>query len=831
MKLLSLAAVLLPLTASAQNDAIGNLERAEKFGGAARAMIRGADVRMHWSPGDSHLAWRVDTGRETYGFFLLDLKTGKKIPAFDHAVVAKALGESAGKPVDATCLPVENVEYVDGSTLRFSALGKAWKFSGGKVSADATPPKEGASLWIAPEEAPKGSMRDGEPTSIIVENATGGEIEAFWIADDGERRSYGKVAAGETFSHGTYGGNLWLMTNAKGEPLAAIEAPDVATVAKLTGRVAPVVKEKAQRRRGRAGGGGGSDTSPDGKWRAFVRANNLFIQPVGGGEEIQLSKDGADDKRYGAPIWSPDSQKLVAMFTPQVEERQIHIVEASPADQLQPKLRTLNYAKPGDAISQPKPHLFHVDKPGQVPLDEALFANPWEINDLAWAADSSEFSFVYNQRGHQVMRMVGINAATGAARAIHEDTTTTFIDYSQKSFMRRLGDGSEVLWASERDGYNHLYLIDAVKGTIKNQITKGPWNVREVLDINEKDRTLLLRVIGLPGQDPYHMHFARVNFDGTGFTRLTDSDGSHQIEFSPTREFFVATWSRVDQPPVMEVRRSGDGKLVAEIGRADDAELRQTGWSRPERFVAKGRDGATDIYGVIIRPINFDPAKSYPVVEDIYAGPHDFFVPKKFSPWMGMNNIAELGFVVVKIDGMGTNWRSKAFHDVAWKNLADSGFPDRIAWMKAAATTRPFMDLTRVGILGGSAGGQSTLAGLLHHADFYKVGVADCGCHDNRMDKIWWNEAWMGWPIDESYERNSNVTHAAKLQGKLMLVVGELDNNVDPATTAQVVYALQKANKDFDFLPVMNTGHGACETPYGKRRRASFLTRHLLGQE
>jgi dipeptidyl-peptidase-4 len=829
MKLLSLAAVLLPLTASAQNDAIANLERAEKFGGAARTLIVGGDVRMHWTPGDSHLIWRIDTGRESYEFFQLDLKTGKKIPAFDHQALAVALGEAAGKPVEATRLPVENVEYADAATLRFSALGKAWKFSAGKVSPDATPPKEGANLWIAPEDTPKGSMRDGEPTSIIVENATGGEIEAFWIADDGERRSYGKVAAGGTFSHGTYGGNLWLMVNAKGEPLAAIEAPDVATVARLTGRVVPVVKEKAQRRRGHAGGGGGAGASPDGKWRAFVRDHNLFVQPVSGGDEIQLSLDGSDARRYGAPVWSPDSQKIVAMLTPQVDERQIHIVEASPADQLQPKLRSFTYVKPGDAISQSKPRLFHVAKPGQVALDEALFDNPWEISDLAWAADSAEFSFVYNQRGHQVMRIVGINAASGAARTIHEDTNKTFVDYSQKYFMRRLGEGSEVLWASERDGYNHIYLVDAAKGTIKNQVTKGAWNVREVLDVNEKDRTLLLRVIGLPGQDAYHMHFARVNFDGTGFTRLTESDGTHQIEFSPTREYFVATWSRVDQPAVVEVRRSADGKLVAEIARADDAELRKTGWSRPERFVAKGRDGATDIYGVIIRPLNFDPTTSYPVVEDIYAGPHDFFVPKKFSPWMGMNNLAELGFIVVKIDGMGTNWRSKAFHDVAWKNLSDSGFPDRIAWLKAAAQTRPFMDLSKVGILGGSAGGQSTLAGLLHHGDFYKVGVADCGCHDNRMDKIWWNEAWMGWPVDESYARNSNVTHAAKLQGKLMLVVGELDNNVDPASTAQVVHALQKANKEFDFLPIMNAGHGACETPYGKRRRATFLTRHLLG--
>jgi dipeptidyl aminopeptidase/acylaminoacyl peptidase len=351
--------------------------------------------------------------------------------------------------------------------------------------------------------------------------------------------------------------------------------------------------------------------------------------------------------------------------------------------------------------------------------------------------------------------------------------------------------------------------------------------VREVVEVDELKRQLLLKLVGAPGQDPYHVHFARVNFDGSGFIRLTQSDGNHGIEFSPNGQWFIDTWSRVDQPPVVELRRATDGSLVAELERADDSALLETGWSRPERFAAKGRDGKTDIHGIIIRPTRFDPSKNYPVVEDIYAGPQDHFVPKNYATWSGMNEMAELGFIVVKIDGMGTNWRDKAFHDVCWKNLADSGFPDRIPWIKEAAATRPWMDLTRVGIYGGSAGGQNTLAALLHHGDFYKAGVADCGCHDNRMDKIWWNEAWMGWPVDDSYARNSNVVHAHKLRGNLMLIVGELDNNVDPASTAQVVAALQKAGKIFDFVPIINAGHGAAETAYGKLRRAEFFVRHL----
>jgi dipeptidyl aminopeptidase/acylaminoacyl peptidase len=383
---------------------------------------------------------------------------------------------------------------------------------------------------------------------------------------------------------------------------------------------------------------------------------------------------------------------------------------------------------------------------------------------------------------------------------------------------------------SERSGWNHLYSINALTGVIA-PITKGQWNVRSVENLDEATHTLWLRVMGKTGQDPYQFHLARVNLDGTGFAVLTEGDGTHTWEWSPDRRFFIDTWSRVDQAPVIELRRSEDGKLVCPLERAEVSALLAAGWHPPERFVAKGRDGQTDIWGIIIKPMNFDPAKKYPVIENIYAGPQDFFVPKAWGRYVGEQSIAELGFIVVQIDGMGTNWRSKAFHDVCWKNLKDGGFPDRIAWMRAAAVARPWIDLSRVGIFGGSAGGQNALAGLLFHGDFYKAGIADCGCHDNRMDKIWWNEAWMGWPIGPEYEDSSNVTHAQNLTGKLMLVVGEMDKNVDPSSTMQVVNALIKADKDFDLLVVPNSGHGALGSAYGRRRRDDFFVRNLLGVE
>jgi dipeptidyl aminopeptidase/acylaminoacyl peptidase len=275
------------------------------------------------------------------------------------------------------------------------------------------------------------------------------------------------------------------------------------------------------------------------------------------------------------------------------------------------------------------------------------------------------------------------------------------------------------------------------------------------------------------------------------------------------------------------LRNARAGKKIIELERGTLEPLERAGWRKPERFTSKARDGTTDIWGVIFKPANFDPQKRYAVLEEIYAGPQGAFVPKVFRAMHRPHQFTELGFVVVKIDGMGTNWRSKAFHDVCSKNLADSGFPDRIAWMRAAAKKHPYMDLDRVGIFGGSAGGQSALRALLSHGDFYKAAAADCGCHDNRIDKVWWNELWMGWPIGEHYAQQSNVDNAHRLQGELMLIVGELDENVDPASTLQVVDALIAADKDFDLLWMTGRGHGAGGSPYGRRRTWEFFLKHL----
>jgi len=563
----------------------------------------------------------------------------------------------------------------------------------------------------------------------------------------------------------------------------------------------------------------------------------VWIADTANGAEMQFSTDGRAGDAYSQQFaWSPDSRKLLAVRVEAGQERKVTLVESSPKDQLQPKVSTHDYFKPGDQLPHPRPQLFDLATRRVIPISDALFPNPFTESGsfpVRWERDSQRFTFSYNQRGHQVFRVLAVDSATGAVMPVVNEECRTFFCYSGKQFQHWAVDTRELVWMSERDGWNHLWLYDTATGRVKNQITRGAWVVRGVDKVDEQKRQIWFRAGGIRAeQDPYHVHHCRVNFDGTGLVVLTAGDGSHSIEWSPDRKFFVDTWSRADLPPVNELRHA-DGSLACELEQADWQALRATGWRAPQRFVAKGRDGATDIHGVIYRPTNFDPARKYPVIEYIYAGPHSAFVPKSFAAMPGgwVREMAELGFIVVQSDGMGTSHRSKAFHDLCWKNLGDSGFPDRIAWLKAAAAKHSELDLTRVGIYGGSAGGQSSTRAMLAHGDFYKVAVSDCGCHDNRMDKIWWNEQWMGWPIGPHYAEQSNVTQAKNLVGKLMLVVGELDKNVDPASTFQVANALQKADKDFELIVMTGAGHGAAESPYGRRRRADFFVRHLLGVE
>jgi dipeptidyl aminopeptidase/acylaminoacyl peptidase len=571
--------------------------------------------------------------------------------------------------------------------------------------------------------------------------------------------------------------------------------------------------------------------SPDGKWEAFIRNYNVCLRDKAKKDEFILSRDGSEGNyyTYDSVSWAPDSKKFAVKRLRRGFHRVIQYVESSPTDQLQPKYHTMEYAKPGDVLDIERPVLFLVDTKAGIEIDDALFSNPYELSDLVWRKDSQAFTFEYNQRGHQVYRVVEVDGATGAARAVVDEQAKTFFCYSGKKFRYDIADGREVVWMSERDGWNHLYLYDGVTGAVKDQITKGEWVVRSVDKVDEDKRQVYFQASGVvPGRDPYFVDAFRIDLDGTDLVRLTEGEGNHSVAYSEDLTYFVDTWSRVDTAPTSEIRRVADRTVVMTVEKGDIGGLQKAGWKAPEVFVAKARDGKTDIWGVIYRPSSFDPKKKYPVIEYIYAGPQDSFVPKSFRAVSSQQALAELGFIVSQCDGMGTSNRSKAFHDYCYKDLGDAGFPDRILWHKAVAAKYPQYDISRVGIYGNSAGGQNALGGLLSHPEFYKAGVASCGCHDNRMDKMWWNEQWMGWPLGPEYAASSNVDNAGKLQGQLLLIVGEMDTNVDPASTMQVVNALIKANKVFDLLVIPGAGHGMGGA-YGERKMYDFFVRSLLG--
>ncbi|PWC15213.1 S9 family peptidase [Brenneria roseae subsp. americana] len=582
--------------------------------------------------------------------------------------------------------------------------------------------------------------------------------------------------------------------------------------------------------------------SPDGKWDAVIENHNLILIDQQHGERIAITQDGTPEKGY-APAslrWSPDSTKLVLYRTQWAEKRQVHYIESSPADRLQPKHRQISYPKPGDALDIPQPVLVDVASRRVIPVESALFPNPFMLTHPVWRKDGRAFTFEYNQRGHQVYRVIEVDATTGAACQLINETSETFIDYAEltgvatgsgKRYRYDLDDGKTIVWASERSGWQHLYLYDGVTGTVKNPITQGEWVVRAVNWVDEKNRVIYFSASGITkGEDPYYMHGYKIGFDGSGLTLLTPEKANHTLSFSPNGNYYVDTYSRYDLPPITTLYRTADNQKLMQVNSTDIRRLQEAGWRPPVPFTARGREGKTEVWGLIYPPRTIKEGRKYPVVEKIYAGPHGSFVPKDFSFWP--EPLTELGFAVAKIDGMGTNNRSRAFHDVAWRNLKDAGFADRILWHQAVARAYPWYDVSSgIGITGVSAGGQSAMAALLFHPEFYKVAVADSGSHDNRMDKIGWNEQWMGWPVGPWYAASSNVENAGRLQGKLLLMVGELDENVDPSSTMQVADRLIKAGKDFDLFYQPGGGHGVSAGIYGQRKLLDFFVRHLAGRK
>lgn len=616
-------------------------------------------------------------------------------------------------------------------------------------------------------------------------------------------------------------------------------------------------------------GAHGEVLSPDGKLAAFVRNSNLYVKCVSTGEEVQLTTDGEEGYHYAAPmrnplleagvlkpelagyylrpavVWSPDSSKILTYKIGHRGVGECYLVQSCPFDgSKRPRLYRYAYPLPGETnVPMAEPLIINVGAGGEVctqpaqtkvkidPVQQLYYGSPhcW----THWTAgENQRIYFMRRERGYTVKRLYMIDPETGDTRILIEEESPTAIEHYAP---RAVDDGKEIIWQSEEDGWAHLYLYDGLAGKLKNQITSGPWVVREIEHVDELERVIYFTAGGKEeGRDPYLRHLYRVNFDGSGLQLLTPEDAEHEITFTPSGKYFIDRYSRIDLAPVT-VLRTNNGSPVMELEKADLEFLLETGWDFPERFTAKARDGETDIYGMIMRPSNFDPNKKYPVIEANYSGPQTVRTPKAFAASEGSRQfwqdqaIAELGFIVVTVDGLGMAFRSKAFQDYSYKNLGDAGMPDHIAAFRQLADRYQYMDLSRVGIYGGSAGGYAACRAILEHPDFFKVAVVWAGNHDHRTDKASWIERYMGLPVGPHYEEQANPTLAANLKGNLFIMHGEMDENVPPAASLQLVDALIRANKDFDFLILPNGSHSDGFHPYITRKRWDYFVKHLLG--
>ena len=623
----------------------------------------------------------------------------------------------------------------------------------------------------------------------------------------------------------------------------------------------PPCKAAEREEPGRGGGGRGryAETSPDRQRVAFIRDWNLWVRDAASGRETQLTRDGVKDFGYATdnagwvrtdrPIlrWSPDSKKVATFQQDQRGVGEMYLVDTTVGH---PTLQAWKYPLPGDqTITTIQRVVIDVESGTMVRLqlppdqhrstlcDDVACSGDW--GDVQWSPDGATVAFVSTARDHRREQLRVADAATGVIRDVMEEKAETFFESGNGAVnWRYLPASNEVIWFSERDNWGHLYLYDLKTGREKNAITSGNGNVTQLLRVDEKNRQLYFVAVGREqGRDPYFRHLYRINMDGKGLQLLTPEDGDHDVSFSPSGRYFVDTWSKPDLPQTSQLR-DADGRLVLALEKADVTRLTAAGWKPPMPITVKARDGVTDLYGLMYKPTHLDPAKKYPIVNHIYPGPQTGSVGgRTFSPARGdAQALAELGFVVVEIDGMGTPWRSKKFHEAYYGNMGDNTLPDQVAAMKELASRYPWIDLERAGIYGHSGGGYAAADAMFRYPDFFKVGISEAGNHDNRVYEDDWAEKWQGLLEKKAdgttnYDNQANQLIAKNLKGKLLLAHGTMDANVPPNNTLLVVNELIKANKDFDLLMLPNRGHGFGNEGYMVRRRWDYFVKHLLGAE
>jgi len=741
--------------------------------------VKNASLEPNWIKGSDHF-WYLSQQGDGYSFLRVDATTGTRSPAFDHEAVAETLSQLLGSEFRAEGLPFFSFAYGDEQeSIRFTIADKYLEF-----------------------EFSSNSCRE-------IANQT--------------------VRPGETLS-------------------------------------------------------------PDGKLAAFVRDYNLWLRDLDSDNETPLSTDGIKHHAYGLQpegnltsinaridgvihpavvSWSPDSSKLIVHKLDERQVREFHLLQNAPADgSAWPILHSAKVSAPGDETVALVDHFIvdvttgetnRVDHSRQL----AMFGSPLQEDLIWWGPDGDSIYFIEQIRGDTALRLYQADAVSGETRRILSEQGSCMVyptpSPGSSPLVRVLARSQEIIWYSERDNHGHLYLYDGKSGELENQITSGPWQVREIVHLDETRRQIIFSAGGREQErDPYYRHLYRINLDGSGLVLLSAEDADHEVLLpksalavsisahlaggsaacgvSPSGKYFVETYSRIDMPP-HSVLRNRDGELICKLETADISALESEGWCWPEPFSALADDGETDIYGAIWWPRNFDPDKKYPVIDMVYGGPQALRTPKKsfntdpadLGYLLGPQAYAELGFICVSIDGRGTPYRSKSFHDFSYQNLQGcAGQIDHIAAIKQLAARHPCFDLERVGVNGHSGGGYTTVRAMLEYPEFYKVGVSSSAAHDYRGYCGAWTERYQGYPINNSYTDQDNRTLAANLQGKLLMAYGDMDDNIHNAMTAQFIEALTKANKDYDLIVLVNKDHTCVGNAYFIRRSWDYFVRHLL---